>query len=106
MVRVDDSHGSTLCPKRIAIKFSEVAIIPDTLVERNAREQPYILHSGETVLFDYRMTCDNINGFHNETLDEECKRVYGIPFQKVELEWYRRLGNKSRWWHRVKMIKL
>lgn len=93
---------------RIVLKYSEYAIIPDEVVygvERKDQSYRYELMTGETVTFEFVMSCNNSKGQCGNFMNRHCMDLYGLPFDKVERVWESRLGRLSGYWHKVKIKK-
>lgn len=93
-------------PKALNLKYMPKTLIPSDLIEGDSRDQPYILLTGEHVIFEYLRGINNTDGINASLLDEISKELYNMPFPKVELAWKMRIGILNNHWLVVKINKI
>lgn len=86
-------------------KYNEKALLPGVLLEGIQRNDVVETKDGVKVHIEYLGTWNNANGWCEQDLDFETRRLYDQPFAKVQQVWKTRM-RIDNWWHKVKMTRV
>lgn len=87
------------------MKYSEYALIPSELTDKDPIGTVYELVTGESVTIQYICTLNNENDQCIGMLERYARELYDAPFETIRRVWLNRTGENTEYWHKVKLTK-
>lgn len=87
---------------RIDCKYSEIIIAPGNAFGKPMSDE-YITADGKEVAVRWISCWNNENGQYDDVLNDECMRLWKMPFASLKSLWISRLGSCDGFWHKVEL---